>query len=66
VQKKGRFSIRHLNPRVLLGFYSLLSWRTLAMFSLAATPPVETTHVNTSVPQPAASESMPLVQGRKE
>jgi len=38
------------NPRVLLAFTLCSVGALLAMFSLAATPPVETTHANTSVP----------------
>src|SRR6476469_7210330 len=51
------------NPRVLLAFTLCSVGALLAMFSLAATPSVETTHANTSMPQPAASQSMPLVSG---
>jgi hypothetical protein len=63
MQKNAASQSGIFNPRVLLAFTLCSVGALLAMFSLAATPPVETTHGNTSVPQPAASESMPLVSG---
>ena len=63
MQKNAASQSGIFNPRVLLAFTLCSVGALLAMFSLAATAPVETTHANTSVPQPAASESMPLVSG---
>jgi hypothetical protein len=63
MQKNAASQSGIFNPRVLLAFTLCSVGALLAMFSLAATPPVETTHAKTSVPQPAASESMPLVSG---
>jgi len=63
MQKNAASQSGIFNPRVLLAFTLCSVGALLAVFSLAATPPVETTHVNTRVPQSAASESMPLVSG---
>ena len=63
MQKNAAFQSGIFNPRVLLAFTLCSVGALLAVFSLAATPPVETTHANTRVPQPAASESKPLVSG---
>ena len=63
MQKKAVSQSGIFNPRVLLAFTLCSVGALLAMFSLAATPPVETTHANTSGPQPAGSESMSLVSG---
>src|SRR6267142_1673993 len=63
MQKRAASQSGIFNPRVLLAFTLCSVGALLAMFSLAATPPVETTYANTSVPQPAASESTPLVSG---
>ena len=50
MQKKAASQSGIFNPRVLLAFTLCSVGSLLAMFSLAATPPVETTHANTSVP----------------
>jgi len=50
MQKKTASQSGIFNPRVLLAFTLCSVGALLAMFSLAATPPVETTHANTSVP----------------
>ena len=63
MQKNAASQSGIFNPRVLLAFTLCSVGALLAMFSLGATPPVDTTHANTSAPQPAASESMPLVSG---
>ena len=63
MQKNAASQSGIFNPRVLLAFTLCSVGALLAVFSLAATPPVETTHANTSVSQPTASESMPLVSG---
>jgi hypothetical protein len=49
MQKKAASQSGIFNPRVLLAFTLCSVGSLLAMFSLAATPPVETTHANTSV-----------------
>ncbi len=49
MQKKTASRSGIFNPRVLLAFTLCSVGSLLAMFSLAATPPVETTHANTSV-----------------
>src|SRR5258708_20853444 len=49
MQKKAASQSGIFNPRVLLAFSLCSIGSLLAMFSLAATPPVETTHANTSV-----------------
>lgn len=63
MQKHAASQSGIFNPRVLLAFTLCSVGAFLAMFSLAATHPVEMTHDSNSVPQPAASESMPLVSG---
>ena len=63
MQKNAASQSGIFNPRVLLAFTLCSVGALLAVFSLAATPPVETTHANTSVSQPTASEGMPLVSG---
>jgi hypothetical protein len=50
MQKKAASQSGIFNPRVLLAFTLCSVGALLAMFSLAATPAVETTHANTSVP----------------
>ena len=50
MQKNAASQSGIFNPRVLLAFTLCSVGALLAMFSLAATPPVETTHANTSVP----------------
>jgi hypothetical protein len=50
MKKKSTSQSGIFNPRVLLAFTLCSVGALLAMFSLAATPPVETTHANTSVP----------------
>ena len=50
MQKKAASQSGIFNPRVLLAFTLCSVGTLLAMFSLAAMPPVETTHANTSVP----------------
>jgi hypothetical protein len=50
MQKNAASQSGIFNPRVLLAFTLWSVGALLAMFSLAATPPVETTHANTSVP----------------
>jgi hypothetical protein len=50
MQKNAASQSGIFNPRVLLAFTLCSVGSLLAMFSLAATPPVETTHANASVP----------------
>jgi len=50
MQKNAASQSGIFNPRVLLAFTLCSVGALLAMFSLAAMPPVETTHANTSVP----------------
>jgi len=50
MQKKAASQSGIFNPRVLLAFTLCSVGSLLAIFSLAATPPVETTHANTSMP----------------
>jgi hypothetical protein len=50
MQRKAASQSGIFNPRVLLAFTLCSIGSLLAIFSLAATPPVETTHANTSVP----------------
>src|SRR5882757_4040917 len=50
MQKNAASQSGIFNPRVLLAFTLCSVGALLAMFSLAAIPPVETTHANTSVP----------------
>jgi hypothetical protein len=50
MQKNAASQSGIFNPRVLLAFTLCSVGALLAMFSLAATPPVETMHANTSVP----------------
>src|SRR5581483_7793656 len=50
MKKKSASQAAFFNPRVLLAFTLCSVGALLAMLSLAATPPVETTRANTSVP----------------
>jgi len=50
MKKKSTSQSGIFNPRVLLAFTLCSVGALLAMVSLATTPPVETTHANTSVP----------------
>ena len=57
MQKNAASQSGIFNPRILLAFTLCSVGALLAMFSLAATPPVETTHANTSV----APDSRPFL-----